>query len=199
MILKPFDPTDFYCDFFGKGTYMFDATDLLKSISIDQYKEINVAYTDGCFHAEGFEHHPELQAKEIEDLRHRLMNFLGAELGRIELIFDFMAFAVNMNVRKWHNDAQYTLPDQNASVNCFFDDMSPEVGGEFQVQPFNTEPSTDPDMVSTFHPKKFSVIIINQNRNFMHRAGPATVPRRMISFGCAMRDINPLLMEYPSV
>ena len=199
MTLKAFDPTDFFCDFFGKGSYMFDATNLLQGLSIDKFKEIKVTYNDNCFHAEGFEHHPDFQAKEIEQLRKDLMERLSKEVGKIELIFDFMAFSVNQNVRKWHNDAQYTLPDQNASVNCFFDDMSPEVGGEFQVQPFSDTPSDDPELVATFHPKKFSIIIINQNRNFMHRAGPASIPRRMISFGCAMRDINPLLMEYPIV
>lgn len=188
----------FLSEYFVNGAYCFNAKSILEKVDIDTFKAIVVDRNNDRFLAETFEGYPPHQAAQIEQLRQDIIEKIFGNYA-LELIFDFMGFEVNQNVRKWHGDTEYSLPKQNASINCFFDSMSAAVGGEFQVQPYRPVPTNDASDIATFYPQKYDIIVINQNRNFMHRAGPASITRRMISFGAAFTEMNEVLPDYPVV
>lgn len=191
----PFDVDQCLADFFTKGFYVFSAEAAMCTIPIDKFKVVTEKHPDNCFHAEGHEFHSELQTRNIMVLRANLTALWLSKIAEHELIFDFYSDKCNDHVVNFHSDAQYAHPGQNATVNCFFDDMSPEVGGRFDMAPYRADLLWTSDGVpgmSSVYPKKFDVIIFNQNRNFMHKVIPASVTRRMISFACVLKDINPL-------
>lgn len=190
-----FDASQFVADYMTVGGYCFDASDIMAKIDIDKFRPAGVEYPDGCFHAEGYEHYDDFQSSTIEKLRNDISTTILKDMVH-ELVFDFLAFSVNMNVRNWHNDAQYNMEDQNTSINCFFDDCSPEVGGCFEMIPYTTDLKPVHPESTKFYPKKNSIIIFNQNRNFFHRALPSINPRRMISFGCTLKEFNSLLPNF---
>lgn len=190
-----FNNDQFICDYITKGAYCFDASDIMAKINIDAFKPAEAVHPDGCFHAEGFDEHSNYQENAIEQLSADISSTYLKEMNHV-LVFDFLAFAVNQNVQKWHNDAQYNMEDQNTSVNCFFDDTAPYLGGCFEIMQWSPQPRDDDPNIHCIYPKKNSIIIFNQNRNFIHKATPSINPRRMVSFGCTLKDINPLVPNF---
>lgn len=195
MTINEYNSSEFLADYFSKGVYCFKANEAMKDIPIDNFKLGDGTYSDNCFHAEGYDNHETWQAALIEKLKIDISEYFFKEFAH-KTAFDFMAFSVNDKVQNWHNDAQYTMPNQNASINCFFDDTSEALGGVFQAQPWCDNPTDNSELITSVYPKKNTIVVINQNRNFIHRAGANTKPRRMISFACTFTDINPILPNF---
>lgn len=197
-MITEFSPDEFMAEFFTKGFYCFNASSIMKDIEINRFETVKVQHDDECFHAEGFEFHSNYQQLTIEQLqreisRKYLIHFQHA------LQFDFYSEACNEHVRFWHSDAQYAMPGQNATVNCFFDHTSEVMGGRFDMMPYSGDyigTSKDASHVASVYPEKFSIIIFNQNRNFLHKAVPSIALRRMVSFACTLTDINPILENW---
>jgi hypothetical protein len=188
-----FNSTDLLSGYFSTGMYCFDAGDILQNVAIDKLLEAELTKGDETLQAQ------EKQAKQalgLQDLKLCLSQLLSEF--EHELAYDFMTSFVNENVQKWHVDTQYVLPHQNTTVNCFFDDTSIELGGSFSMQPWSATPFAEGPKVTTVYPKKNQIIIFNQNRNFIHRAGANLVPRRMISFACDLKHINPIQENFPN-
>lgn len=194
-----FDPTTFMGDFFTKGFYVFSAEKLLRQIPVDAFRVVKEQHPDKCFHAEGHEFHPPKQARYIQALLSLLKETYINRLDENEMLFDFFAEECNDHVLKFHSDAQYAHPKQNATINCFFDEMNPEVGGRFDMAPYHKDTIGKSDEavgMNSVYPQRFDVIIFNQNRNFLHKAVAATVPRRVISYACTFKNINPLMPNW---
>lgn len=195
--MKPFDPDEFLGDYLTKGFYSFSAKKLLQAIEIQRFETVKVKHDDNCFHAEGHEFHSEYMRLSIEQL--------GRELGRIlkdtpgELQFDFYTDSVNDHVQMWHSDAQYAMPGQNATVNCFFSNTNESIGGRFDMAPYSADiigTKKLPGYFTSIYPQCYDIVIFNQNRNFLHKAIPSVLPRRMVSFACTLENINPLLPNW---
>lgn len=195
-----FDKNQFISDYMTVGMYVFNASEIMDQIEIDRFSTVTMKYEDNCFHAEGHEHHNPYQQKSIELLRKDLSSFILRDF-RHEIVFDFYCTEVGESVRDWHNDAEYNLAGQNASVNCFFDDTSTESGGRFEMKPYskNEFQKAEESHLEIVYPKKFDIVIFNQNRNFLHRAFPSTDLRRMVSFGCLFGDFNHILPNFSTI
>lgn len=193
-----FDKDQFIADYLTKGMYVINAADILSKIDIDRFKPVTVQYEDNCFHAEGHEHHNEYQEQAIKQLILDLKQFVLKDFDH-DLVFDFFAPEVNLNVRKWHGDPEYNMEGQNTSVNCFFDDTGPDIGGCFEMIPYSPNPRNDDPRITLVYPKQYDIIIFNQNRNFLHKATPSTQPRRMLSFGCKLKDFNQIMPSFMEV
>lgn len=192
---KSFVVDHFMEDYFTKGFYVFSGELYLRQIPIDYFKVVKEKHEDNCFHAEGHEFHSLQQTTAIEMLKLAISSEWLSKIDNHATSFDFYTDSVNDHVRKFHSDAEYNMAGQNATVNCFFDDMGPDVGGSFQMRPYTKEEPIWP-VVECYFPKKYDIVIFNQNRNFQHRAEPATVKRRMLSYACAFANINPILPNF---
>ena len=188
----PFNADDALAEYFTRGWYRFTAEAIMSQIPIDSFKVVTEKHPDNCFHAEGFEFHSAHQAAYITAFQNALKELYLDKLDECDLVFDFFTDSVNGHVQKFHSDAQYAMPGQNATVNCFFDSMNPIVGGEFRMTPYTDDLEMREALSLGMYPQKFDIFIFNQNRNFLHRATKATVPRRMLSFACAFKSINPI-------
>lgn len=192
-----FDKDQFFTDYLTRGMYVFNAAEILRKIDIDRFKAVTVQHEDGCFHAEGHEYHENYQEQAIKQLMKDLSEIVLKDFQH-DLVFDFFAPEVNMNVRKWHGDPEYNMPNQNTSVNCFFDDTGPEIGGCFEMVPYTpelhgTDTNNGDPRIAIAYPKKYDIIIFNQNRTFIHKATASKNPRRMLSFGCTLKDFNSII------
>lgn len=194
---KPFDPDEFLGDYFTKGFYAFDATTIMNDIEIQRFEPVKVVHEDNCFHAEGHEFHSDYMRLSIEQLQRDIRRIL--HMFPHKSTFDFYAEAVNDHVQNWHSDAQYALPGQNATINCFFDSTSEDVGGRFDMAAYSAEiigTKNLPGVFTSIYPQRYEILIFNQNRNFLHKAVKNKVPRRMVSFACEFDDINPILPNW---
>lgn len=191
------DIDQFLTDYMTRGFYCFNAAPLLSGIEIDRFEAVTVKHEDNCFHAEGHEFHNEYMAAEIEQLRLSLTRLFVEWSATLQ--FDFYSEAVNEQVQLWHNDAQYAQPDQNATINCFFDRCAPDIGGAFEMSEYKSvllgTKNEDPHS-SIWYPQQYDVLVFNQNRNFLHKARPSTQKRRLISFATTFANINPLLPNW---
>ncbi|YP_009212928.1 hypothetical protein AVU38_gp079 [Ralstonia phage RSL2] len=194
---KPFNSTDFLGDYLTKGFYSFSAKHLMAPIEIQRFEVVTVKHEDNCFHAEGHEFHNDYMRLSIEQLGRDLRRWLHEV--PVELTFDFFAESVNDHVQHWHSDAQYAMPEQNATINCFFDNTSETLGGRFDMAPYSADiigTKKLPGYFTSIYPQAYDVIIFNQNRNFLHKAVPSVAKRRMVSFAATFADINPLLPNW---
>lgn len=194
---KPFNADDFLGDYLTKGFYSFSAIKLLAPIEIKRFEVVKVKHDDNCFHAEGHEFHNEYMRLTIEQLGRDLRRLLY--LVPAELQFDFFTDSVNDHVQMWHSDAQYAMPGQNATINCFFNNTSETIGGRFDMAPYSADiigTKKLPGYFTSIYPQCYDVIIFNQNRNFLHKAIPSMMQRRMLSFAATFEDINPLLPNW---
>lgn len=88
----------------------------------------------------------------------------------------FLGFGANTDIKPWHNDYGSAFAGHNVTINCFFDDTSEETGGAFEIK------HAERDEVRQIYPKKNTIIIFNQNKEWLHRVTPSNRLRRVISF-----------------
>jgi hypothetical protein len=196
---KMFNPDEFLGDYFTKGFYVFDATTIMRGIEIQRFEPVKVKHDDNCFHAEGHEFHSDYMRLTIEQLQRDIRRVL--HMFPHTSTFDFYAEEVNDHVQNWHSDAQYALPGQNATINCFFDNTSEAQGGRFDMASYSADiigTNKYPGMFTSIYPQRYDIIIFNQNRNFLHKAVKNKTRRRMVSFACEFADINPILPNWQS-
>lgn len=180
--MNAFNPSEFMAGYLGLGSYCFDASSILPQIDVDRI------LTEGQDSA--------VTKEQTADLAELIKTCYFEPEFPLSVQFDFANKETYGNIEKWHSDAEYIFPGQNATINCFFDDTSEEVGGRFDICQYRPEllgTKTDvEDMYSTY-PKKFTIIVFNQNRNWLHKVVPSKAPRRMISFAAQFHDFNPVL------
>lgn len=176
--MNHFDPDAFMGAYLGVGAYNFDATEILADLDISLYADAK----DG--------------SEELHVFHSILLARLQANYFRgfdTSMALDFISKNCYGNVEKWHSDAEYVLPGQNATINCFFDDTGPEIGGRFDICQYREgiigTNQDVPDMCSIY-PKKHSIIVFNQNRNWLHKAVGSKNERRMASVACVFREFN---------
>lgn len=192
-----YDSGGFLIEYLMSGLYHFNGSGFLKTIDLSKFETVKVKHEDNCFHAEGHEFHNDYMVDTISKLRLGLMSLLHEWEPTIK--FDFYSDTVNEQTQIWHNDADYGLPNQNATINCFFDRTALDIGGNFNIGPYDPElmgKNVESGGAICYFPKEFDILIFNQNRNFIHKATPSTKPRRMISFAVAFADLNPLLSKW---
>ena len=194
------DVTHFYFDFLTKGYAVFDGTDILKDVAFRPFLELESKFPTGVFNEDRYEveFKPTAQDKEqlavIASLINASQIFTPGDLVK----YHFLDYRVNQDVHRWHNDAANCFEQHNATVNCFFDDMSEETGGRFDVMRYRRDIAQTtmdhPDM-SSVYPKKFMIIVFNQNRNFMHKVQSTMHLRRMMSFAAGFLNFNQIVGE----
>lgn len=175
---EEFDVSDFIASYLGQGAYCFSAREVLSILDLSEFTMDEVRTEQWTAYAQRII--PLIQEKYLSDFNATLK-------------YDFTCGHTNGNVRKWHSDAEYVLPGQNATINCFFDDTSEETGGRFDITPYRDgiygSTREDIEMLSIY-PKKHSIIIFNQNRNWLHKATEVNRRRGMISIACAFHEFN---------
>jgi predicted 2-oxoglutarate/Fe(II)-dependent dioxygenase YbiX len=123
----------------------------------------------------------------IDQLCKKLIG-LGLPLMADTLKFHFLEYRTNPDVFKWHNDNGSHFANHNVTINCFFDDTSEETGGRFdvcQLTPVSGEfgnTTQDREQMFSLYPKKFTIVVFNQNPDFLHKVTPTKNLRRMISY-----------------
>lgn len=195
---KNFNADEFIGDYLTKGFYYFDAHAVMRDIEYRRLEPVTVKHDDGCFHAEGHEFHSEYMRLTIEQLQREIRRKYLTDFD-CKLQFDFFTDHVNDHVQSWHSDAQYALPGQNATINCFFDNTSELLGGRFDMMAYDKEyfgTKKLPGYFTSIYPQRYQIVIFNQNRNFLHKAVPSVCARRMVSFACEIADINPILPNW---
>lgn len=176
--MNRFDYADFMAGYMGVGAYMFDASEVFKTIDIENYTDLPAG--DG-----------QLLNLELRIRRILFENFFLEQETIMHL--DFISKNCYGNVEKWHSDAEYVMPGQNATVNCFFDDTGEEIGGRFDIIQYRDGilgTTNDVEGMASFYPKKFSVICFNQNRNWLHKAVGSKNQRRMVSMATRFFGFN---------
>lgn len=186
--IKPqFDLTDFYLEFFEKGIVVFDGTSVLKDFHLSSLQKLEQMFPDyslatdvGC---------PNYDRNAHDDIA---INKLMADLLKLDLPVDpdsikfhFLEYRTNPDVYRWHNDNGSNFKGHNVTINCFFDDAFENTGGRFDVSDkVDDTPNNTADTASmhSFYPKKFSIVVFNQNPEWKHKVTHSSRLRRMISF-----------------
>lgn len=190
-----FDASTFYVDYLMKGFYCFNAEEILSTIKIKPFDILEQIAPDHLVPPGGFEYTGDYEEAEIKRLGVYISeHFLNMFPHQLKL--DVFSYHVCSDVQRWHNDAELALVGQNASINCFFDDMDSSKGGMFMMQPYKPNAKTNDPSVVGVYPKKYDIIILNQNRNYIHRVESSIYLRRLISYACSFTDFNPLLDNF---
>ena len=117
--MNAFNPSEFMAGYLGLGSYCFDASSILPQIDVDR---ILAEGSDSAF-----------AKKETDALVELIKTCYFEPEFPLTVKFDFANKETYGNIEKWHSDAEYIFPGQNATINCFFDDTSEEVGGRFDI------------------------------------------------------------------
>lgn len=185
-IAPAFDMTQFYLHFYTKGLVAFDGTEILKDIRLRSLVELDSLFPDGDLS----NHHSYLKyIRNIDDDRvlSELMNRirgLGMPVDGDSLKFHFVEYRTNSDVLKWHNDNGSHFADHNVTINCFFDDTEEATGGRFDVSQWESTvwgATSDHPLMWSIYPKKFTIVVFNQNPDFLHKVQHTNKLRRMIS------------------
>lgn len=199
-----FSGDEFMTEYLTNGFYCFNAKEILSQVCLNVFSEIDKSYPDLIVPENGFEFNLDeivnsfpisQDRKSILDLQVVISNKILKDFSHI-LKFDVLSYHVCKDVQAWHNDAELSFEGQNASINCFFDDMGEDVGGAFIMQPYSDNPGNEFLNISSVYPKKYDVIILNQNRNWLHRVQPSTKFRRLVSYACRFDDFNPIVKGF---
>jgi hypothetical protein len=188
---------DFITDYLTKGHYRFDASEVLSKFDIEAFGAIKK--TDATFSTEDPEERYEAYTAQQRALLKQLLTDVSKtyfqELNH-ELRFADMWASANPYTYTWHNDTLRCWPGFNSNVNCYFDDMDPSIGGALQMHPtvedYDSIADDSPLITETF-PRKFDIIIINQNSNWLHRVRHTEHKRTMLAFVAGFFDINPVI------
>lgn len=167
-------------DYLSVGAYLFDASEIMAEMDIDKLDLRDQTTADVLM----------FQNDLMIGILEKYLKDFSANMK-----FDFISQNCGGNVEKWHSDAGYVMAKQNTTINCFFDDTSEELGGCFDICLFReglVGTKDDVEDMSRFYPKKHSILIFNQNRNYLHKAVPSKNQRRMVSFATEFEDFNHL-------
>lgn len=187
QVKKEFTLTDFYLEFETNGILAFDGTDIMHDLYFQRLSELDKVFPTG--ELIGDDTHLEYvdcpnDPPMLEKLRLRLLS-RGIPVQLNSLKHHFYEYRTNEDVLKWHNDNGSKFKDHNITINCFLDDVKPETGGRFDVcrysDDINRMTHDSPDMWSIY-PKKYTIVIFNQSREFLHKATHTTHLRRMVSY-----------------
>lgn len=199
-INEDFDVAQFYADFLTQGFAVFDGSEILQDIVFEPFEALlrrfpNAVATEDRYEVEFKPTEEDLQVLEL--VRSRI--YASPLFTENDILkYHFLDYRVNFDVVKWHNDAANRFATHNATVNCFFDDMDESKGGRFDVMRYNRDVAQKtvdhPDMGSVY-PKKFMIVVFNQNRNFMHKVQHTMHLRRMMSFAAGFSGFNELTVE----
>lgn len=195
--IKPyFYLTDYYVDFYTKGMFAFDGSDILSDVLLRPLVELDKRFPDGSLSSDtGCANYERNSTDDIviAALRERLIQ-IGLPLVPETLKFHFLEYRTNPDVFKWHNDNGSHFADHNVTINCFFDNTSEESGGRFDVLSFNPHVDTgiagssnDQEQMASLYPKKFTIVVFNQNPEYLHKVTPAKNLRRMISYAGSLK------------
>lgn len=186
-ITPAFDMTRFYLDFYTKGMVAFDGTEILKDIRLRSLVELDRIFPNGDMS----NHYSYLQYKRnreddivLNDLMTRIRG-LGLPVHNDSLKFHFLEYRTNKDVLKWHNDNGSHFANHNVTINCFFDDTAEVSGGRFDVSQWASTvwgATSDHTDMWSIYPKKFTIVVFNQNPDFLHKVQHTHKLRRMISF-----------------
>lgn len=189
-----FDISTFLADYLTKGFYRFNAVDVLAKFNIDLFMPMKTG--DHTFKttlaSERYSFYSEKQKQELYKLKDLLLEHYFAHFN-CDLRFNDMWSTVGENVTGWHSDRMNCWPGFNSSVNCYFDDSTPETGGQLQLSTIelrSPERGGPTRIVESAYPEKFDVIVINQGIDFLHQVTPSKAQRRMISHAAAFYDFN---------
>lgn len=186
--IKPsFDLTDFYLDFFTKGIVAFDGTAILHDIRLKSLEALTEKFPGGDLAADAvhleYVRNPDDEAV-IAELMGRINN-LGIPIDTNSLKFHFLEYRTNTDVLKWHNDNGSFFADHNITINCFLDDTCEETGGRFDVCGYLPEiarKTEDHPQMHSIYPKKYTIVVFNQNPDFLHKVQMTNKLRRMIGY-----------------
>lgn len=182
--MTPYKSDDLMAQYMALGSYCFDGSAVLSMYDVNKIIELGP------------------DSEEAKDLTNELAMMLQQcylSDFKTKIEFDFANKQTYGNIEKWHSDAEYIFPGQNATINCFFDNTSEEVGGRFDITGY------DPDLLGTktevpgahsTYPKKYSILVFNQNRTWLHKVVPSTAPRRMLSFAAQFTEFNRVIPNF---
>lgn len=183
---------EFLADYLTKGFYCFDGSWLLSSFPIDAFMPIKTG--DRMFKTrdldERLTYYTTRQQALLRDLAMDIQAHYFHDI-RMEMHFSDMWSRVGENVHGWHSDFMNDCSIFNSSLNCYFDDSSEETGGQLQFHPAGQDIPENSPMLNAVYPKKFNIVVLNQNTNFVHRVTHCSIERRMLSYVCAFLDFNP--------
>ena len=76
---------------------------------------------------------------------------------------------------EWHNDL---IEGPNCGCLLYFDDTDEDTGGNISFRR-----KSDKEVISSFYPKKYDILVLNQSLKFQHKVDPQKmpVPRRVMS------------------
>lgn len=189
-----FDIGNFIAEYSVNGVYRFSGENVLESFDLDAFLPIktgdyNFSTTDP---EERYIHYTAHQTMLIKSLIDNISETYFSDLNH-EIRFNDMWSSVGENVHGWHNDLMRAWPGFNSSINCYFDTSDKTTGGQLQLHPAEEFISDNSDMLTSIYPKKYDIIILNQNTNFVHRVTAGKHQRRMFSLACGFFDFNPIL------
>lgn len=173
-----YDTSSMIADYLSVGAYCFDASEVLAKYDVDTIMGKDERGDEVLAFAAAVS--ADIQKTFFSDVE-TIMKF------------DFINKNSYGNIEKWHSDAEFIFPGQNATINLFFDDTSPEVGGRFDIAPYRCDlmgGKEHDELMHSFFPKKNHIIIFNQNRTWLHKVIPSTADRRMVSFAAQFPHFN---------
>lgn len=189
-----FDIGNFIAEYSVNGVYRFSGAAVLEPFNLDAFLPIKTG--DHTFLTtdprERYNHYTAYQSVLIRSLIDSISETYFAELNH-EIRFNDMWSSVGENVHGWHNDLMRAWPGFNSSINCYFDTSDESTGGQLQFHPAEESISDTSAMLTSIYPKKYDIIILNQNTNFVHRVTTGKHQRRMFSLACGFFDFNPVL------
>lgn len=110
--------------------------------------------------------------KKIEPLGDLIFNIMKENFGKVERIgTNPIIDGVETTTTFWHNDS---CEGFNCNVLCYIDSMSEDGGGHFHIKSKSTE--------NTIIPRSGTILVVNQNKNFLHRVDETKNKRRRIEF-----------------
>lgn len=188
-----FDISQFLQAYTVDGFYCFDASKVLKDFPIEAFMpfkrgDYNYKTSDPD---ERFQYYNAEQVKLIKQLSRNISDEYFKDLNHC-IYFNDMWNGTDPSSVIWHNDLMRCWKGFNSSFNCYFDQSGPEIGGRFESHPFEEELPESAVPIAGHYPDKYSILIINQNSNFLHRVSKCDVQRRMFTYACGFYDINPV-------
>lgn len=109
-------------------------------------------------------------------LRMQLEEILSKSIPGFLIQNHFLGFGASASVKQWRNNYGTAFATHNVTVDCYFDDTSEETGGAFEIK------HSEQGEIRRFYPKKNTIIIFNQNKEWLHRVTPSSCLRRVISY-----------------
>jgi hypothetical protein len=164
-------------DFFSNGIGCVNDPEIFKFVEPIVEKQIYKSKEDSnhCLRAE---FNDELVYALDETSNFLFETYLSVIYEQIKIMYYSLWKGLDEHSMEWHNDY---CEGTDLSFLCYFNTLTEETGGSLQFR--NQENSND---VITFFPKKYDVIICNQNLLWQHRVTPlktSPLNRTVMNFG----------------